>query len=625
MVFARIRALIRALFQNNQTQARPFVYDDIDRNSNQIRLLRILQPDATSEVQLEIFHTNLDDYPTYKALSYTWGSPTDPRHGINVNGCHFEVRENLWLALRRFQAGDVAPVIWIDAICINQSSDNERNHQVAKMKRIYEQATEVIVWLGPSYEDSDLAIKLTKELYDHRESVRWITQRFSMPSTKLALQALGNLFRREYWWRIWIVQEITVAQRIVFYCGDVFIDAESLRSVQQLFFRMYDLDGFTRDLLVEALQGDEACRSRLLFNGVREIDSWKRTLLSTKPRFYTCVIHHSFRESSDPRDMIYALAALANETSQYQVEVNYSLTTREVFTKFAQLEIKASSKLDIITRVVPHQKSHNLPSWVPDWSTSTEAHGHCFLYIAHEPEFQFSAAAQSKSVVAFDMDSLTFKGLNISCIGLLGPRPSMETRYDVENGLIALYSWWKLLIGIGETSSFEHKAFVRTLTCDRIRQEHLGLSTESEFFFGLLGYVGLLFSNGKLIDSGSFILNYWILFLDQEAEATPRKSRSTIKSESIAIMEAWKSMIYNRIWDRRFFISSSKAMGLASREIREGDIICIPLGCCHPIILRKEENHYINLGEAYVDGYMYGEAMEMLERGELELEEFELR
>jgi hypothetical protein len=56
----------------------------------------------------------------------------------------------------------------------------------------------------------------------------------------------------------------------------------------------------------------------------------------------------------------------------------------------------------------------------------------------------------------------------------------------------------------------------------------------------------------------------------------------------------------------------------------EGDIICILLGCCHPVILWKVEDHYINLGEIYVDGYMYGEAMGMLEREELKLEDFEL-
>jgi hypothetical protein len=388
---------------------------------------------------------------------------------------------------------------------------------------------------------------------------------------------------------------------------------------------MSNFDGFITDLLAEALQGDERCRIRLLYDGIQGIDRWKQILLSTKPSFYTCMIHHSFRMSSDPRDMIYALAALANAAGQYQVEVDYSLTTREVFTNFAQLEIKASNKLDIIARVVPNHKKHDLPSWVPDWSASGESDGHCFLYETNAPEFQFSAAAESKAVVTFYKDSLTFRGVKICYIRTLGPQPGMKHSLDVENSLIALYSWWKLVVGIGEISSAEHEAFVRTLTCDNIKQEHLGSSTKSEFSLGLLGYVGLLFSNAKLIDPSSFILNYWILFLDQKAQATPKRSRSTIESKYIANLETWIAFICVHIWDRRFFISSSKSMGLASREIREGDIICIPLGCCHPIILRKEENHYINLGEAYVDGYMYGEAMEMLERGELKLEEFELR
>jgi hypothetical protein len=60
-------------------------------------------------------------------------------------------------------------------------------------------------------------------------------------------------------------------------------------------------------------------------------------------------------------------------------------------------------------------------------------------------------------------------------------------------------------------------------------------------------------------------------------------------------------------------------MGIATQKVIEGDIICIPLGCCHPIILRRVKDHYINLGEGFVDGYMYGEAMDLLERGELKL------
>ncbi|PMD56055.1 HET-domain-containing protein, partial [Hyaloscypha bicolor E] len=284
----------------------------------------------------------LDDRPSYKALSYTWGSESDPNHTIYLNGYQFVVRENLSNALRRFQSDNVELVIWIDAICINQTSDIERNHQVANMKMVYEQATEVVVWLGLTNEESDLAIQLIYELYNHRESTEWITERFSKPDMKQKLESLADLFRRDYWWRIWIVQELTVARRIVFYCGESSIEAESLYAIQQLFQQMSKLEGFPKDILLD-------------------------DLVSAKPNFYTCLLHHYNRESSDPRDMIYGLAALANQTSKYKVEVDYKLSTRDVFTNFAKLEIETSKKLNIITRVLPGTNVHELPSWVPDW------------------------------------------------------------------------------------------------------------------------------------------------------------------------------------------------------------------------------------------------------------------
>lgn len=38
--------------------------------------------------------------------------------------------------------------LWIDAICINQATTLEKNHQVSMMGMIYSQAECVIVWLG---------------------------------------------------------------------------------------------------------------------------------------------------------------------------------------------------------------------------------------------------------------------------------------------------------------------------------------------------------------------------------------------------------------------------------------------------------------------------------------------
>jgi hypothetical protein len=201
---------VKVVQKKRLAEAEPtvFTYDALDPDSNQIRLLRILPPKLNSrerrrensqEVCCEIFHANLDEHPSYKALSYTRGDEYDPRYPIYINGRQFEVRENLFHALHRFRSDGVALVIWIDAICINQINYQERNYQVAKMTMIYEQATEVVAWLGPSYDDSDLAFRFMQELYEHRTSAEWIAERFSKPDIRQMLWCLAGLNYRQYW------------------------------------------------------------------------------------------------------------------------------------------------------------------------------------------------------------------------------------------------------------------------------------------------------------------------------------------------------------------------------------------------------------------------------------------
>lgn len=616
-------------------EARVFTYQELNHDGNHIRLLRILPRNAksrkahganSSELYCELFHEDLDQCPSYKALSYTWGSESDPKHTIYLNGFQFEVRDNLWHALNRFQSDYAELVVWIDAICINQSIGRERNHQVAKMKTIYEKATEVIVWLGPSYQDSDLAIQLVRELYQHRNSTRWITKRFSKPDIREKLLSLWNVLSRDYWGRIWIVQELTVAKRIVFYCGGNSLKAKHLYTVQQLFRRMLELDGFSRDLLCDVLPGNAYARSRLLDGGIQAMSYWKQELVSIRPSFYNYLLHHFKRQASDPRDMIYGLAALANETSNYKVVVDYNLLPKAVFTNFAKLEIETSRKLDIITRLVPGRNLYNLPSWVPDWSMAARSPSHFFLHNVIRPEFWYCSAGQTKAVARFIGDGMIFKGVNIGYIELLGARSGMVNYWDILHGTRALLKLWELIARMDKTSSADHEAFIRVLIINRVENRNLGLRTKSEFLLGILGYLSLLVSGSNLAKpETSILLSYWKSYLALEKKDNAAITEDFVEADAMSVMRPWIDLILIRIWDRRFFISSSKAMGLASQEVIEGDIICIPLGCCHPVILRKVEDHYINLGEAYVDGYMYGEAMGMLEREELKLEDFELQ
>ncbi|GKZ38225.1 hypothetical protein AbraIFM66950_010254 [Aspergillus brasiliensis] len=75
---------------------------------------------------------------------------------------------------------------------------------------------------------------------------------------------------------------------------------------------------------------------------------------------------------------------------------------------------------------------------------------------------------------------------------------------------------------------------------------------------------------------------------------------------------------------RRLMISSKDYIGLVPSRTQEGDLICVLFGCSVPVILRKQDDHYIFIGECYVHGIMDGEAIEQMKEGCLVEEEFTL-
>jgi hypothetical protein len=116
-----------------------FAYKALSEDKNEIRLLRIYKKKPTSDqIECDIFHVSLDSTPSYNALSYAWGHPLNPKVQISLSGCAFMVRQNLWEALHQIRSESEELMIWIDAICINQSDLAERSEQVCKMKSIFE-------------------------------------------------------------------------------------------------------------------------------------------------------------------------------------------------------------------------------------------------------------------------------------------------------------------------------------------------------------------------------------------------------------------------------------------------------------------------------------------------------
>ena len=203
-------------------------------STNYVRLLYLQPGPSTSPVQCLISIHDLDHVPACKALSYTWGQMN--RHQIRCddtetsdtrNGRHYlSVYESLWLALQRLQHETDERIPRIDAICISQTNNAERNDRVLLMRRFYQGAENVIIWLGEELRDSANAFDLVSRIVaanaleqdlnlvgKQRSFKAEDLIRLSLPErSSPAWTTLDSLFWRPWFNRVWLIQEVAVAR-----------------------------------------------------------------------------------------------------------------------------------------------------------------------------------------------------------------------------------------------------------------------------------------------------------------------------------------------------------------------------------------------------------------------------
>lgn len=114
-----------------------------------IRLLELQTGSGAFVCKLR--HERLEDCASgFEALSYVWGSHVaEELSNIRVNDRAFSIGTNLASALLHLRHETEPKVLWVDAICINQNSEEERSQQVQQMGAIYASAKKVLVWVGP--------------------------------------------------------------------------------------------------------------------------------------------------------------------------------------------------------------------------------------------------------------------------------------------------------------------------------------------------------------------------------------------------------------------------------------------------------------------------------------------
>jgi len=141
-----------------------YVYNPLSTTST-IRIIRLppSSDDKEATIKIQLFESSFKDAPRYEAVSYTWDqqSFTEP---ILCNGKDLFVTPNVLAILHDFRNKDEDRLLWIDSICIDQSSSYDKSVQVPRMDRIYSRAQMVLVWLGKGSEETDAVFDCYSEI-----------------------------------------------------------------------------------------------------------------------------------------------------------------------------------------------------------------------------------------------------------------------------------------------------------------------------------------------------------------------------------------------------------------------------------------------------------------------------
>jgi hypothetical protein len=572
--------------------AQQFKYEPLQSSNNEIRLLRIKpasHPDET--IWCEMIQVSLDTAPPYQALSYTWGDKASS-HQVLVNQGSVQVTTNLKHALRRLRpnTGEEDLLIWVDAICINQQDIPERNAQTGKMRSIYRHAEKVSVWIGLENRGSKGAIQLALDvaLSSETDAVKVLTD----PSRTEDIEALVVLFRRQYWWRIWVIQEVSCGKETTMYCGNNSIHWSTL-------LRFVDIMKQRSDYL-HGLYYKHLSKVRTLTHGGPRGLQLSRYSLEHAPTLLDLLLSHKSKNSTDPKDKVYALVGLCNTRDTFG-NFDYSSSMRVVYSHTARHIISTTRQLDVICVRQHDSDQFDLPSWVPDWTRSLRNFGQAIIGLHHH-EPSFSAAGDTTASVSFSEDGYVLKaqGFMIDRIKALGkPFKKHGTPADVLPALAAYHDWATVFFGFKDPSNASKTEFGAAISCGNWLDDDENLIDRLDSIEQLSQRLGVGFAPDT----------------PGHAELSPEDDPSLMA----AILSATLTMSR-----RRLFISASSGSGLAPWDAEIGDQVCVLLGCKFPVVLRPVGGHYILVGESYVNGFMDGEAVSELKAGKSQLETFEI-
>lgn len=551
------------------------------------------------------------------------------------------------------------------------------------MRNIYQQAMFVTMWLGDEQDDSHLAMSMieawgrayynTDQDLDSKTKVAAALAMLNEPFEEAGWEAIKLFLQRPYWKRIWIVQEVALAQQALIVCGNAVFESVYFWCAITLWesvIQPEETNLVTADQQMTIINsGHRSSLNLMIFNGNQLFRPESDTPFVSKLQQHILGTRHHL--ASDPRDKVYGLLGLIDENSEECIP-DYKKNVIQVYTDVVVSYIHSTNKFASIyfagIGILHENRIPGLPSWVPDFSNVTDRSYRIHTLV--KPGMpQFSSAEDTTATVTFseDFKLLTAVGTIVDEISDIEP-----IGYDT-NSEEHLVRWLHFSAALcppfHPTGMPWRQAFFRTLVGDnsgygygksdfrndQLRDAFYLQAVGFLWFFGLepgRGGVKLveaiqgcasakeclqridelypdediayfvklfLFCEERLLgpilrDGYTDILRQTLLNEFCGQPGTKWYLDSFVSKFREISKRQMKDLTFHHVHvlsaQRRLFVTKDGYMGTAPMGAQQGDRICVLLGCNVPLLIRPEGDDFLIIGDTYIYGMMNGEVMQ---------------
>lgn len=536
-----------------------------------------------------------------------------------------DVGLNLSAALRRLHSKYPGVALWIDFICINQADLDEKNRQVAIMADIYRNAGLVVVWLGEETEFDPLAFEIvrdfaTTDAESFRKSdgtvpqfvVRHGLDSSSENSYSQAWWALRGLLSRDWFSRIWCVQEFSLAS-IAFdaephmVCGSQVLDWRYFGILSMTLQHPQFSRGIRADLsFVTTMQWLRDARASILHTHRKGAASENPSTDRDTLHLTTLLSLFAEQKASLKVDKIFALLNLANDVRDNDGRLlflpDYRKSILQLQLDLSAFFIQKDGNLNVLSYLAVYERESTaqMATWVPDWTNEQATVARSIVHVIGalgDDKFCTSGKNLSFYKVPTTTDGIYLQthGFCVGMISSILPAiPDYKSTAYNECCDVVLSIWptiYDTLAALrdGPRSSEEDlfHFFWRTLSVDR-----------SEV-------------------TGHWIKHFKVSSVEHRQDTNPQLS--SVPTDACDVDGDEHAPFANTVrfahWGRRLFMTDSGYLGLGPATARPGDHVYIVQGAKTPFVLRETASEATGttsrmlnvVGEAYVDGLMYGE------------------